>query len=217
MLMNLQWYYRIFMFPNIIDQPLVLQKYPNVSDWLGWQQILHILENSPPKLSTSQYRSKSPASWAQMEILQWSKLSIKSPCLWACHSACTCPHAEFWAILKVTHYVSSLFFSFKFAAELSSLLSSSSISCYHFPHTYISFVVVECAEAAAAAVVVPVIVFGLFLMVIQTVKCIFLREICVWVWCSFLIFSRIFCRICCITAVVVLIVVVDAVSFGAQV
>jgi hypothetical protein len=111
-----------------------------------------------------------------------------------------------------------LFFSFKFAAELSSLLSSSSRSCYQFPHTYISFVVVECAEAAAAAaVVVPVVVFGLFLMVIQTVKCIFLWEICVWVWCSFLIFSRIFCRICCITAVVVLIVVVDAVSFGAQV
>jgi hypothetical protein len=97
------------------------------------------------------------------------------------------------------------------------LLSSSSRSCYQFPHSYISFVVVECAEAAAAAVVVPVVVFGLFLMVIQTVKCIFLREICVWVWCSFLIFSRIFCRICCITAVVVLIVVVDAVSFGAQV
>jgi hypothetical protein len=86
-----------------------------------------------------------------------------------------------------------------------------------FPHTYISFVVVECAEAAAAAVVVPVVVFGLFLMVIQTLKCIFLQEICVWVWCSFLIFSRIFCWICCITAVVVLIVVVDAVSFGAQV
>jgi hypothetical protein len=105
------------------------------------------------------------------------------------------------------------FFSFKFAAELSSLLSSSSRSCYQFPHTYITFVVVECAEAAA--VVVPV-VFGLFLTVIQTVKCIFLWEICVWVWCSFLIFSRIFCRICCITAVV-LIVVVDAVSFGAQV
>jgi len=104
-----------------------------------------------------------------------------------------------------------LFFSFKFAAELSSLLSSSSSSrsCYQFPHTYISFVVVECAEAAAAAVVVPVVVFGLFLMVIQTVKCIFLQEICVWVWCSFLIFSRIFCRICCITAVVVLIVVVS--------
>jgi hypothetical protein len=92
------------------------------------------------------------------------------------------------------------------------LLSSSSRSCYQFPHTYISFVVVECA-AAAAAVVVPVVVFGLFLMVIQTVKCIFLREICVWVWCSFLIFSRIFCQICCITAIVV----VDAVSFGAQV
>jgi hypothetical protein len=110
MLMNLQWYYRILMFPNIIDQPLVLQKYLNVSDWLGWQQILHILENSPPKLSTSQYRSKSPASWAQMEILQWSKLSIKSPCLWACHWACTCPHAEFWAILKVTHYFYSLCF-----------------------------------------------------------------------------------------------------------
>jgi hypothetical protein len=86
------------------------------------------------------------------------------------------------------------------------------------PHTYISFVVVECAEAAAAAaaVVVPVVVFGLFLMVIQTVKCIFLWEICVWVWCSFLIFSRIFCRICCITAVV-LIVGVVVVSFGAQV
>jgi hypothetical protein len=50
------------MFPNIIDQPLVLQKYPNVSDGLGWQQILRILENTPPKLSTSQYRSKSPAS-----------------------------------------------------------------------------------------------------------------------------------------------------------
>jgi len=100
------------------------------------------------------------------------------------------------------------------------LLSSSSRSCYQFPHTYISFVVVECAEAAAAAaaVVVPVVVFGLFEMVIQTVKCIFLREICVWVWCSFLIFSRIFCRICCITAVVVVVVVVvDAVSFGAQV
>jgi hypothetical protein len=108
-----------------------------------------------------------------------------------------------------------LFFSFKFAAELSSLLSSSSRSCYQFPHTYISFVVVECAEAAA--VVVPVVVFGLFLMVIQTLKCIFLWEICVWVWCSFLFFSRIFCRICCITAVVVLIVVVDVVSFGAQV
>jgi hypothetical protein len=57
------------------------------------------------------------------------------------------------------------------------LLSSSSRSCYQFPHTYISFVVVECAEAAAAAaVVVPVDVFGLFLMVIQTVKCIFLRR-----------------------------------------
>jgi hypothetical protein len=96
------------------------------------------------------------------------------------------------------------------------LLSSSSKSCYQFPHTYISFVVVECAEVAAAAVVVPVDVFGLFLMAIQTVKCIFLRKICVWVWCSFLIFSRIFCQICCITAVV-LIVVVDAVSFGAQV
>jgi hypothetical protein len=94
------------------------------------------------------------------------------------------------------------------------LLSSSSRSCYQFPRTYISFVVVDCAEAAAAAAVV---VFGLFLMVIQTVKCIFLQEICVWVWCSFLIFSRIFCWICCITAVVVLIVVVDAVSFGAQV
>ncbi len=114
-----------------------------------------------------------------------------------------------------------LFVFFKFVAELSSLLSSSSSSrsCYQFPHTYISFVVVECTEAAAAAVVVPVPVdvFGLFLMVIQTVKCIFLQEIYVWVWCSFLIFSRIFCRICCITAVVVLIVVVDAVSFGAQV
>jgi hypothetical protein len=134
MLMNLQWYYRIFMFPNIIDQPVVLKKYPNVSDWLQWQQILHILENSPPKLSTSQYRSKSPASWAQMEILQWSKLSIKSPCLWACHWACTCPHAEFWAILKVTHY----FYSLCFVAELSSLLSSSSRSCYQFLiHTYL--------------------------------------------------------------------------------
>ncbi len=134
MLVNLQWYYRIFMFPNIIDQPMVLKKYPNVSDWLRWQQILHILENSPPKLSTSQYRSKSPASWAQMEILQWSKLSIKSPCLWACHWACTCPHAEFWAILKVTHY----FYSLCFVAELSSLLSSSSRSCYQFLiHTYL--------------------------------------------------------------------------------
>ncbi len=193
MLMNLQWYYRIFMFPNIIDQPMVLKKYPNVSDWLWWQQILHILENSPPKLSTSQYISKSPASWAQMEILQWSKLSIKSPIIFI------------------------LFVFFKFVAELSSLLSSSSRSCYQFPHTYISFVVVECAEAAAAAVVVPVVVFSLFLMVIQTVKCIFLREICVWVWCSFPIFSRIFCQICCITGIVVLIVVVDAVSFGAQV
>ncbi len=132
--MNLQWYYRLLMFPNIIDQPLVLQKYPNVSDWLGWQQILRILENTPPKLSTSQYRSKSPASWAQMEILQWSKLSIKSPCLWACHWACTCPHAEFWAILKVTHY----FYSLCFVAELSSLLSSSSRSCYQFLiHTYL--------------------------------------------------------------------------------
>jgi hypothetical protein len=114
-----------------------------------------------------------------------------------------------------------LFVFFKFVAELSSLLSSSSSSrsCYQFPHTYISFVVVECTEAAAAAVVVPVPVdvFGLFLMVIQTVKCIFLQEIYVWVWCSFLIFSRIFCRICCITAVVVLIVLVDAVSLGAQV
>ncbi len=108
--MNLQWYYRIFMFPNIIDQPLVLQKYPNVSDWLGWQQILHILENSLPKLSTSLYRSKSHASWAQMEFLQWSKLSIKSPCLWACGWACTCAHAEFWAILKVTHYFILFFF-----------------------------------------------------------------------------------------------------------
>ncbi len=115
-----------------------------------------------------------------------------------------------------------LFVFFKFVAELSSLLSSSSRSCYQFPHTYISFVVVECAEAAAATaaaavVPVPVDVFGLFLMVIQTVKCIFLQEIYVWVWCSFLIFSRIFCRICCITTVVVLIVVADAVSFGAQV
>jgi hypothetical protein len=96
------------------------------------------------------------------------------------------------------------------------LLSSSSRSCYQFPRTYISFVVVECAEAPApAAVVVPVVVFGLFLTVIQTVKCIFLQEICVWVWCSFLIFSRTFCQICCITAVVV-VVIVDAVSFGAQ-
>jgi hypothetical protein len=123
MLMNLQWYYRIFMFPNIIDQPLVLQKYPNVGDWLVWQQILHILENSPPKLSTSQYRSKSPASWAQMEILQWSKLSIKSPCLWACRWACTCPHAEFWAILKVTHCFYSLFFP--------SNLQLNCLPCYH--------------------------------------------------------------------------------------
>jgi hypothetical protein len=59
-----------------------------------------------------------------------------------------------------------LFVFFKFVAELSSLLSSSSSSsrsCYQFPHTYISFVVVECTEAAAAAVVVrvPVDVFGL--------------------------------------------------------
>jgi len=123
MLMNLQWYYRIFMFPNIIDQPLVLKKYLNVSDWLGWQQILHILENSLPKLSTSQYRSKSPASWAHMEILQWSKLSIKSPCLWACHWAYTCPHAEFWAILKVTHYFNSLFFP--------SNLQLNCLPCYH--------------------------------------------------------------------------------------
>jgi hypothetical protein len=121
--MNLQWYYRIFMFPNIIDQPLVLQKYPDVSDWLGWQQILHILENSLPKLSTSQYRSKSPASWAQMEFLQWSKLSIQSPCLWACHWACTCPHAEFWAILKVTHYFYSLFSP--------SNLQLNCLPCYH--------------------------------------------------------------------------------------
>jgi hypothetical protein len=118
-----------------------------------------------------------------------------------------------------------LFVFFKFVAELSSLLSSSllsssssSRSCYQFPHTYISFVVVECTEAAAAAVVVPVPVdvFGLFLMVIQTVKCIFLQEIYVWVWCSFLIFSRIFCWMCCITTAVV-VVIVDAVSFGAQV
>jgi hypothetical protein len=38
------------------------------------------------------------------------------------------------------------------------LLSSSSRSCYQFPHTYRSFVVVECAEAAAAAVVVVVVI-----------------------------------------------------------
>ncbi len=156
-----------------------------------------------------------------MEILQWSKLSIKSPCLWACHWACTCPHAEFWAILKVTHYFDSLFF-LQICSWIVFLVIIIIIKILlPFPHTYISFVVVECAEAAAAAaaVVVPVVVFGLFEMVIQTVKCIFLREICVWVWCSFLIFSRIFCRICCITAVVVVVVVVivDDVSFGAQV
>jgi len=77
----------------------------------------------PAKPQTSQYRSKSPASWDQMEILQWSKLSIKSPCLWACHWACTCPHAEFWAILKVTHYFSSLFFP--------SNLQLNCLPCYH--------------------------------------------------------------------------------------
>ncbi len=121
--MNLQWYYRIFVFPNIIDQPLVLQKYPKCERFVTMATNSSHFRKFPAKTQYFPIQIKVTCFMSSNEILQWSKLSIKSPCLWACHWACTCPHAEFWAILKVTHYFYSPFFP--------SNLQLNCLPCYH--------------------------------------------------------------------------------------